>query len=212
MTQATEFLDNLDGFLCALLAQQADAEPDGRQTILFRRSKTGIEAIDHAAEILAPAAPVGRVDDDIGIAGAGIAQPFAEGVCGLCQLLARAAKPADEIEEAQKVGKPFEFQQIRFGPRQGNIVFGRQADDRRGLEAAFEMDVNFCLGQSPEVQGHACFRYNDLLPEPEDFIAMQEEQELICACTVRRNATLSAARRPGLAGGSTAGFHRRGRS
>ena len=90
---------------------------------------------------------MGRVDYGVGITCAVGLEPAAEIVGELNETLAGAGKPASPVEEVEEVSKPGKLEQSLARPRHRRPRLRRPALQRRRLETAFEMNVDFRLGQ-----------------------------------------------------------------
>ena len=145
-----ELIDQFDRFVCCLGAQQADAQAHRRQAILFRRGETRIEGIDHRPGPPVPGTPVGRIDNDIGIAGAIGGEALAESIGHLGQTVRGVCKPASPVEKVQEVAKSLEFQQAFARSRHCDARVRRPLLQCGGLESAFEMNMDLGLGQGAQ--------------------------------------------------------------
>ena len=100
-------------------------------------------------------APMRRVDDQIGIAGAVCRKPLAKSSRQLGKLLVGANQPANKIEKFQKLGQSAgEIQKLFAGSRQRDVVLLREPNNVLDFETAFEVDVDFRLRQGDKPAPH----------------------------------------------------------
>jgi hypothetical protein len=130
MTLGDQQVDQLGRGGGRLRAQQAYAQPDGRQAVVLSCRKAAIESLDHLANAPMPVCPVGGIDDDVGVAGAAHRHAPAGGIRGFGQLVRSEHKAAGPVEEPQEIGEIGKLHQLVARSRQSLARLFSQALDR----------------------------------------------------------------------------------
>ena len=91
--------------------------------------------------------PVRWVEDDIGITGAVVSQSLAQAIAERYQPLGRAGQTARQVKKAKKVSQPRKLEQVFLRSGQHKAFGPGPLRDGCRLKTAFQMQVNFCLGQ-----------------------------------------------------------------
>jgi hypothetical protein len=105
MTEHGEQLDKLDRFIGRLRAQQADAQPDGGQAILFGTGKARVKRVDQCRNLPRPMPPMGGIDSEVCIARAVPRKALGKAPRQRRELLGRPHQPANKVEKLEKRGQ-----------------------------------------------------------------------------------------------------------
>ena len=131
--------------------------------VLFGRRETVIERLDHSLRSAAPSVPVSSIDDDVRVTRPVALETFAEIVGHPGEPFLRVREAARPVEEMQEVGETVELKQFVARPGHGNSGLASPLFERRRLETAFEVNVDFGFGQAAQRDNRCrvskCFRH-----------------------------------------------------